>query len=112
MQLVRGDTFQFDFFATLEDDGSPEALENYAFIPGDRLKIGIKTRVTSPKYLAYKEIEITEKTESVPVEFAAEEMKKMTIGDKILEVELTDTFGDVRTIYQEKIKIVGDVINE
>ena len=104
-QIYRGDTFKFDFTATLGEG-------TYQFKKGDLLKIGIKDRLSSSKYVLYKEINITETTETVPIMFSHEEMMKCSEGDKILEIELTDTDGIVSTLYQEKIKVIGDVINE
>ena len=105
MEIYRGDTLKFDFTATLEG-------AVYQFKIGDLLKVGIKDRLSSSKYVLYKEIKITEATETVPIIFSHEETKKCSLGEKILEVELTDIEGTVTTLYQEKIKVIGDVINE
>lgn len=105
MEIFRGDTLKFDFTATL--DKKP-----YSFKKGDVLKVGIKESLKRPKCGLLKRIDINEDTESVRICFSHEEMKKVCEGDKILEVELTTTNKEVLTIYQEKIKIKGDVINE
>lgn len=105
LTCYRGDTLKFDFIATLEG-------ENYPFKMGDTLKVGIKDKLTNSKYVAFKKFTVEEETEIVPVFFSHEETKKWSLGDKILEVELTDTDGIVTTLYQEKIKVMGDVINE
>lgn len=105
MQIYRGDTFKFDFTANLEDE-TP-----YVFQPGDILKIGIKERITNPKCAVLKTITIEEPKENVHIEFPHEETKHWCEGDKILEVELTDTQGNVYTLTQEKLTVKGDVIN-
>lgn len=107
LTCYRGDSLKFDFTATLEGE-----IYLYPFKMGDALKIGIKDNLTNSKYVAFKEIKIEEETEIVPVFFSHEETKKWSLGDKILEVELTDTDGIVTTLYQGKIKVIGDVINE
>ena len=103
-KFFRGDTFKYDIGVKM-GDGSL-----YVFIPGDIIRIGIKNKLTNSRYVAYKEIEIEEKTTEVTVEFPPKETKKWSLEPKILEVELTDTHGDVRTIYQDKIEMKGDVI--
>lgn len=104
MQFFRGDTFKYDIGAKL-DNGSL-----YVFLPGDTLRVGIKNKLTNTKYIAYKEIEITKKTTSVTIEFPPTETRKWRLEPKIIEAELIDTHGDVRTIYQDKIEMKGDVI--
>ena len=79
-------------------------------MPNDILRVGIKNKVTNTKYVAYREIVVEEKTTKVTVEIPPEETKKWSLETKILEAELTDTYGDVRTIYQDKIEMKGDVI--
>ena len=106
MEIFKGDTFKFDFGATLEDGTV------YEFQQGDILKVGVKDRLSSSIYVLYKKIEIQEATEEIRVYFPAAEMEDVSEGDKILEVELTDTSGNVSTLYQEKIKVKGVVINE
>jgi len=106
MQVFRGDTFEFDFNATSKDGGA------YIFEPGDSLKIGIKQKLSNTKYVLFQKIDIEEEMDTVTVIFSHEEMKKCCKGDKILEVELTDKNGVVRTLYQNKITILEDVIDE
>jgi hypothetical protein len=106
MDIFRGDTFKFDFNATLEDGTS------YEFQPGDILRVGIKGKISNTKCTILKTLKIEEATEIVNVVFPHEETKKWCEGDKLLEVELTNTMGEVTTLYQGKIKIIGDVINE
>lgn len=106
MNIFRGDSFKFDFNSTL-DDGTA-----YVFQKGDTLKVAIKDRLSSSIYVLFKEINIEEATEEIRIAFTNEEMADITEGDKILEIELTDNQGNVSTLYQEKIKVKGDVINE
>ncbi len=106
MQIYRGDTFKFEFSATLEDG------TEHTFQEGDILKVGLKTSMPNTEYQIYQKKQITEPTKIVLFEFSHEETMKMTIGTKIMEIELTDTFGVVSTLYQEQIIVVGDVINE
>jgi hypothetical protein len=106
MQIYRGDTFKFMFNATLEDGTA------YIFQPGDVLKVGIKNKLTNSKCALLKAINIEEETDNVLILFPHEETKKWCEGDKLLEIELTDKEGDVTTLLQEKLKVLGDVINE
>lgn len=105
-EMFRGDTLKFDFTANLEDGTL------YKFQPGDTLKVGIKERLTNPKCGVLKKINIEEDTDTVKIVFPHEETRKWCEGDKVLEVELTDTQGNVYTLLQEKIKVMGDVIDE
>lgn len=106
MEIYRGDTFRFNVTASLEDG------TEYEFQKGDILKIGIKEKLTNSRYSYYKKIVIEEAEKTIKFVFSHEETKKFCEGNKILEVELTDNQGNVYTIIQETIKIVGDVINE
>jgi hypothetical protein len=106
MQIFRGDTFKFNFNATLEDGTS------YIFQPGDILKVGIKEKISNTRCGLLKTIEIEEETDNLLIVFQHEETKKFCEGDKLLEIELTDTDGNVTTLLQQKIKVIGDVINE
>lgn len=108
MQIYRGDTFKFDFSATLE--GSTEL---HTFEEGDVLKAAIKGNVKSNNYILFQEKEIDVPTNEVTFEFSHQDMMTVPLKEEaILEVELTDTAGRVSTLYQEEIEIVGDVINE
>lgn len=106
MDIYRGDTFEFDFNAILDDGAT------YTFQEGDLLKIGVKQKVSNTNYILYREIEILEDTNVVTIIFDHEETKKLCKGDKILEVELTNPLGRVTTLCQEKITVLEDVINE
>jgi hypothetical protein len=106
MQTYRGDTFEFDFNAKSING------EAYIFKTGDSLKIGVKEKASNMKYVLFKKIDIKEDTETITISFSHEEMKKCNVGDKILEVELTDKEGNVRTLYQDTLTIMEDVINE
>ena len=108
MQIYRGDTFKFDFSATLE--GSTEL---HTFEEGDVLKVAIKSNIKDSNYILFHEKEILTPTTEVTFEFSHQEMITVPLKEEaILEVELTDTAGRVSTLYQEEIEIVGDVINE
>lgn len=106
MEIYRGDTFKFDFVANLESG------ETYTFQPGDIVKVGIKNKITNPKCGMLKIINIEEATDILNIVFSHEETKKWCEGKKLLELELTNTKGEVTTLYQGDITIVGDVINE
>ncbi len=106
MKIYRGDTFKFDFSATLENGTV------HTFRKGDILKAGLKVTCRDKEYQIYQKKEITEETDTVTFEFSHEEMLGVTPGQRILEIEFTDTEGRVATLYQEEITIVGDVINE
>ena len=106
MKIFRGDTFKFDFSAYLENGTI------HTFQAEDILKVGMKANTRSSEYILYQEKQITEQTDVVTFEFTHEEMIEATLGEKLLEIELTDTSGRVSTLYQEEIIIVGDVINE
>lgn len=108
MQIYRGDTFKFDFSATLE--GSNEL---HTFEEGDILKAAIKSNVKDNNYILFQEKEIDVPTNEVTFEFTHTETIKIPLKkEAILEVELTNVSGKVSTLYQEEIEIVGDVIDE
>ena len=106
MNFFRGDTLKFDFTAETEDGSL------YTFEVGDIVKVGIKDKLTNTNYVLFKKINIEEETDTLHINFSHEEMKKCCEGDKLLEIELTKTNGDVITLCQEKITIVGDIIDE
>lgn len=104
--IYTGDTFEFDFYST-SIDGSP-----YVFKQGDLLKFGVKEKFSNTRYLLYKEVRIEEEAEEITVMFTPEETRKCSKGIKILEVELTDKDGKVRTLFQGKLTVKEDLINE
>lgn len=104
--IYRGDTFRVDITASLKDGTV------YEFQQGDTIKVGIKSKLSNAKCACLKTINIEEAAKVVNVVFPHDETKRWCEGEKILEVELTDTQGNVYTLSQEKLKIVGDVINE
>lgn len=106
MELKRGDSFSFDFGAEYENG------ETYIFQVGDIVKIGVKSRETQSMYELFKKIEVNRVTDTLTAVFDHKETKKLGIGNKTLEIELTEKDGAVRTIYQGKITVEGDVINE
>lgn len=106
LYIYRGDTFEFDFSSTLTDGST------YIFEKGDLLKFGVKEKPSNSRYLLYREVKIEEETERITVMFTPDETKRCSKGDKILEVELTDKDGKVRTLFQGKLTIMEDLINE
>ena len=106
MQVYRGDTFKFDFTAEAEDGSL------YEFQIGDIVKVGIKNKKTNTKCALFQKIEITEATDTLHIVFSHQEMKKCCEGDKLIEIELTKANGEVSTLLQDKLTVVGDVINE
>lgn len=107
-KIYRGDTFKFDFSATLEGSDEPHTFEQ-----GDILKAGIKSTTRNPDYMIYQMKTIDEDTQEVEFEFSHEETMNLLVSKSaILEVELTNKAGKVSTLYQEEITIMGDVINE
>ena len=105
-KYYRGDTFGFDI--TAEENGA-----DYVFAKNEIVKIGMKTDYSKgSKYLLFKEIKVENPIEEIHVEFEPELTKKLPLGISILEVELTDSNNKVQTIFQDKIKIEGDIIND
>lgn len=105
MKIFRGDTFEFDFQIDLTDGSQ------YEFQVEEILRIGMKRNVNEKKYTCFKEIKIEKSAHILTVIFENEEMEKVNEGKYILEIELTMTNGKVKTVLQENIEIVGDVIN-
>lgn len=105
LSCFRGDTLKLEITASLNN-------EPYSFRVGDTVKVGIKAKKSKPKCALYKEVKVTEEKDTIVVVFSHDEMKKTCEGDKILEAELTDVSGNVYTLFQEKLKIEGDIINE
>jgi hypothetical protein len=106
MEIYRGDDFDFEFSSILDDK------TNYIFQPGDILKVAVKEKMSNSKYLLFKKIEIEKETDTVSIAFDHQQTKKCSKGNKILEVELTNKDGRVITLYQEKLTILEDIINE
>lgn len=105
MEFYRGDDFSFDFGTTFENK------EDYVFQVGDIIKVGVKTRETQSRYELYKEIKITEATDTITISFTNKETKRVSAGDKLIEIELTQANGTVRTLFQDKLTVKGDVVN-
>ena len=106
LQIFRGDTFEFDFNSKTADGSL------YIFKVGDLLKVGVKEKLSNTRYLLYREVQIEEEAEEITVMFTPEETKRLSPGDKMLEVELTDKEGKVRTLFQGKLTVKEDLINE
>ena len=104
LSVYRGDDFYFDIGANYEDDSILE------FNTGDIIRVGVKDKLTNSRYVLFKEIPIEQKTDTESVHFTGQETKKCSEGEKILEVELTQTDGSVSTLYQDKLTLKGDVI--
>lgn len=106
-EIYRGDTFEFDFETENVKTGEP-----YTFVTGSILKCAIKKNLKeTTDYMAKKEIEVMEDTTIVSFCFDHEEMTNLKPGEAILEIELTIE-NKVYTLFQDKILIKGDAINE
>ena len=95
----RGDTFFRSY--SINIDG-----ELYKFQKGDKIKVAF-CLFGVEKYLL-KEISLVENETEANVQWSAEEMATLNVGDYILEVEF-ETLDFTKT-YQENIKISEDFI--
>lgn len=95
----RGDTFFRSYSVELDN-------ETYTFQNGDKIKLAF-CQYDNNKYLE-KEIKLTAGDTEVNVNYTAEEMATLEIGDYILEVEFNAQ--DFVKTHQEKIKIDQDFI--
>lgn len=108
--LYKGDSIATVF--KLKDSKTKEA---YTFQVGDILQIGIKASLEDTSYQIHKEFMITEPGTEVMVYFTPEETNKLTATEEaaILEARLIYNGGASRsTLYQEKIRLEGVVVDE
>lgn len=88
--------------------------EDYVFQVGDKVRLGIKQSLEDTEYLVYKEFEITEPGTNLALILTPEETNGIITEEKgILEIELEYNGGQsIKTVYQDKIKLEGVVIDE
>lgn len=102
-EYYRGDTFVFPF-SLQNSDG-----EKVNFEAGDVLKCGVKTSIYSDEYSLFQEITVENKTPEIQIKFLPDETRKLKTRKYMLELELTRN-GDVETIFQQEVKVKGDVV--
>lgn len=87
----------------------------YEFQVGDVVRVGIKKELTDTEYQIYKDFTITETGNTIMVNFTPEETDALTVTEDkaYLEVRLLYNGGaSYATVYQEKIRLEGVVIDE
>jgi len=108
--LYKGNSVYTSFGITNKATG-----EDYEFQVGDIVRVGIKQTLDDDTYLLYKEFTIIEAGTIMPIIFTPEETDAITVTEDkgILEIELVYNEGQsITTVYQEKIRLEGVVINE
>lgn len=98
---------------TIKDTDNGNA--DYEFQVGDKVRVGIKQSLDDSEYQVYKEFTVTEPGYEMALQLTPEETDKLTVTevDGILEIELVYNDGaSIKTVYQEKIKLEGVVVNE
>jgi hypothetical protein len=88
---------------------------DYEFQVGDIVRVGIKQTLEDTDYQVYKEFTVTEPGTELALQLTPEETDKLTVTevDGILEIELVYNGGaSIKTVYQDKIKLEGVVVNE
>lgn len=104
LEKYRGDTFEF--VVSLEDNGQPQT-----FKVGDIVRFGMKKNLFQTDYDLYKQIVVSEETDSVEFKFPNEETKKLAVQKHHIEIELTRN-TIVQTIYRDSLTVLGDVVND
>ena len=106
--LYKGNSVNVKF--NIEDKDTGEA---YVFQVGDKVKVGIKSAIGDTNYILYKEFEVTQPGDSIALILTPQETDiSVTEEDAILEIELEYNGGvSVKTVYQDKIKLEGVVID-
>lgn len=84
-------------------------LTNYELQPTDKLQIGIKKRIGDTEYL----LPLIELTNSqTKFEYTAEQTMNLIPDVYILEIKLIYSDNKVSTLKQEKLQVLGVVIDE
>lgn len=84
-------------------------LTNYELQPTDKLQIGIKKRIGDTEYL----LPLIELTNSqTQFEYTAEQTINLIPDVYILEIKLVYSDNKVSTLKQEKLQVLGVVIDE
>lgn len=84
-------------------------LTNYELQPTDKLQIGIKKRIGDTEYL----LPLIELTNSqTQFEYTAEQTMNLIPDVYILEIKLIYSDNKVSTLKQEKLQVLGVVIDE
>lgn len=96
--LYKGDTFSKNI-----------VLENYEIQPTDKLQIGIKKRIGDDDYL----LPLIELTNSqTQFTYTAKQTNELIPDEYILEIKLIYSDNKVATLKQEKLQVVGVIIDE
>lgn len=96
--LYKGNTFSKNIILT-----------NYELQPTDKLQVGIKKRIGDTEYL----LPLIELTNSkTQFEYTAEQTMNLIPDVYILEIKLIYSDNKVSTLKQEKLQVLGVVIDE
>lgn len=108
--LYKGDSIRIVF--CLKDKATKE---KHTFQVGDVVQVGIKGSLDDTEYQLRKDFTITEEGTDINMYFTPEETNKLTITEEkaFLEARYIYNGGASRaTVYQDKIKLEGVVIDE
>lgn len=98
MTLYKGNTFSKNI-----------VLENYKLQPTDKLQIGIKKRIGDEDYL----LPLIELTNSqTQFTYTAAQTSDLIPDEYILEIKLIYSDDKVATLKQEKLQVLGVIIDE
>lgn len=85
--------------------------QNYIFMDGDEIVIGIKPYIGAKEYIYQKEITDLTGKEILDIEILPEETRKMPQGEAVFEITLINGNFE-KTLYQDEISIMGVVNKE
>lgn len=107
--------YKGDSIATVFKLKDRKTKDDYTFQVGDILQVGIKASLEDTEYQIHKDFTITDSGTEVMVYFTPEETNQLTVTEEaaILEARLIYNNGASRsTLYQEKIRLEGVVVDE
>ena len=103
-EYYRGDDIEFPF--VLKDDNE----QDIPFKKGDNITFGAKNNVYKNEYALYKEFVLDKDCSELRIEFTPEETRKLDITKYLIELELIRN-GKTKTVFQQEIEIIGDVVD-
>lgn len=118
-EMYRGDSFGYTVaFSTPDETAEVKEGEEVPEIPyqlhtGDTVKFGVKVRERDTDYVLYSETIVGDETSEVEFAFSPEQTKLVKPGEYLFEMELTTDSGNtVITIFQYRLFVRGDIIND
>ena len=87
------------------------SVKEYKLQIGDVVKFSVKKDINTNEFVFTKEVEISEKCDSVTIKIEPDDTNSYEFGEYIYDVKITRKNGDINTIITPNVFIIDKVVS-